>query len=436
MAQFRPVGERRGTKTCGERSCDGYPGVMMPTICRLAWTDAHLADISLPGGVMRLTRSLTSGLCRSALDGPDIFWGIGDRGPNIKPGAMADKYGAKHLRPLAQCDGAKIMPLPLVGPAMARFRIADGAIVLEELVALTDARGHAIAGLPVPGSIHSEHEPVFDPAGQALGTDPGGADTEGIAAMPDGTFWIAEEYGPSLLRVDRGGRVVTRWVAKGQGHYYEGACYPVAETLPALASARKLNRGFEAITAAPDGSSVIVAFQSPLAHPNRDAHEHSQHVRIWDLDATSGELLGEYIYALDEPETFHRDCAAGKVGRDDIKVSEIQLIEGRTMLVLERISLTTKIYQVTLNPQFLAPGTLADPQTRPTLEQMSASQLRDSGISVLDKHLVFSTDEHPEICGDLEGMILLEGGTLLLANDSDFGIEGAQTQFWQVPLAR
>ena len=169
----------------------------------------------------------------------------------------------------------------------------------------------------MPGGAQAEQEPVFDLSGQPLGTDPGGADTEGIAAMPDGTFWIAEEYGPSLLRVDRGGRVLTRWVPKGQGHWYEGAGYPIEEKLPPLASARKLNRGFEAITAAPDGSSLIVGFQSPLAHPDRQAHEHSRHLRIWELDGTSGALTGEYVYPLDKPETFLRDAAAGRVSRDE-----------------------------------------------------------------------------------------------------------------------
>lgn len=407
---------------------------MTSSIRRLSWADALLADIDLPNGTMRLTRSLTSGLCRSPADAPDVFWGIGDRGPNIKPQAAADQYGTEHLRPLAKRDGAKVMPLPLTGPAIARFRISGETIVLEAVIDLTDAHGHAISGLPVPGGSHSEFEPVYDLSGGALGTDPAGADTEGIAAMPDGSFWIAEEYGPSLLKVDRGGRILTRWVPEGQGRYFNGAAYPVEGKLPALASARKLNRGFEAIAAASDGSGLIVAFQSPLAHPDREAHDRSQHLRIWELDGTSGALIGEYVYPLDDPKTFRRDAAAGKVSRDDIKVSEIQLTGSRTLLVLERMTLTTKIYEVTLDRETLAPRSLTDPDTRPTLEQMSRSQVHKAGIPVLGKALVLSTDDHPEVCGDLEGMVLLGPGTLLLANDSDFGIEGAETQFWLATL--
>lgn len=407
-----------------------------PSVLRLSWSDIPLSEIHLPMGTMHLIRSLASGLCRTQTDEPGVFWGVGDRGPNIKPRSAADRYGTEHLRSLADIDGAKIMPVPTAGPAIARFRVSDDTVVIETITPLTDANGQAISGLPVPRGPHAEFEPVYDLSGQPLGTDPGGADTEGIAAMPDGSFWIAEEYGPSLLCVDRSGRVQKRWVPHGMGHCFEGSAYPVEETLPALAAARKLNRGFEAITATSDGSSLFVAFQSPLAHPDRAAHEHSEYVRLWELGGLTGDLLTEYVYPLDDPQTFRRDATAGKVGKDDIKISEIQLTDDGAMLVLERASLTTKIYRVTLDRHASAPARLCNQATRPTLEQMTRSELSVAGIAVLQKTLILSTDDHPEICGDLEGMIMLAPNQLLLSNDSDFGIEGAQTQFWLIKLAR
>jgi hypothetical protein len=51
---------------------------------------------------------------------------------------------------------------------------------------------------------------------------------------------------------------------------------------------------------------------------------------------------------------------------------------------------------------------------------------------VLNKVLVFDSDHHPEVSADLEGMTLLDERTLLLVNDNDFGIEGAETAFWRV----
>lgn len=407
---------------------------MSITFTKLDWADPHLARIDLPKGTMRLTRSLASGLCQSAHDAPNVFWGVGDRGPNIKPRTAAKDYGCDHLLPLAEIDGAKVMPLPEAGPAIARFRIDGHRILLEEVLELTDAQGQAIGGLPVPHGPHAEFEPIFDLSGTRLAPQSGGADSEGITALPDGSFWVSEEYGPSLLHVDRTGRVLMRWVPHGQAHCFAETHYPVLAVLPALASARKLNRGFEAIAAAPDGASLLVAFQSPLAHPNREAHERSRHLRLWQLDGATGALLAEYVYPLDRAETFRRDAEAGDVKRDDLKVSEMIWTADGTVLVLERISLTTKIYAVRLSPDQAAPAALADPATRPTLEQMSSRDLEQAGIPILAKRLILSTDDHPQVSADLEGMILLAPDRLLLVNDSDFGIEGAETQFWMAEL--
>jgi hypothetical protein len=409
---------------------------MTITITRLNWRDPHLADIDFPHGTMRLTRSLASGLCQSPLDPADVFWGVGDRGPNIKPKALFKRYGVDNMRKLIGNDGAKIMPLPQIGPAIGKFKIVGDTITLEAFSDVTGATGTPIGGLPVPDGPHAESEPIFDVNGFALETSPNGADSEGIAALPDGGFWIAEEYGPSLLRCDRAGKVAVRWVPKGSGHCFTGADYPVVEVLPELARARKLNRGFEAIAVSPDGAQLFVAFQSPLAHPDRAAHQSSRHVRIWELDGQSGALMAEYIYPLDDPATFLRDAAQGKVGRDDIKISEIVLMPEGDLLVLERASHTTKIYRVALGPELAAAPALSDPDTRPTLEQMTRKDLGRAGIKLLAKTLIVSSDDHPEISPDLEGMLLLSPTCLLLSNDSDFGIEGVETVFWRVDLGR
>lgn len=71
----------------------------------------------MPKGTMRLTRSLTSGLARCAADPADVFWGVGDRGPNIKPKAAVGRYGLDALKDAAALDGAKVMPLPQEGRA-------------------------------------------------------------------------------------------------------------------------------------------------------------------------------------------------------------------------------------------------------------------------------------------------------------------------------
>ena len=53
----------------------------------------------------------------------------------------------------------------------------------------------------------------------------------------------------------------------------------------------------------------------------------------------------------------------------------------------------------------------------------------------LAKTLVFSTDDHPEVAADLEGVAMLSDRQLLLATDNDFGTEGAETRFYRVTFA-
>ncbi len=399
-----------------------------PIARRLAWTDLALESVPTPKGEMALHRSLTSGLCRRAGDPAGTFWGVGDRGPNIKPKDAVSRYGLDHLAPLAALEGAKVMPTPEVGPALARFRLVGERVELEAVMPLHAADGTPLNGLPPPELAGAETEPAFALDGSPLPSSPDGADSEGIAARADGMFWIAEEYGPSLLLVDETGLVHRRLIPEGSSARYAGSRVPVVEALPTLAAARKLNRGFEALAMSPDGTTLFAAFQSPLAHPDRAAHDAGDVVRIWALNSTSGAFRAEYAYPLDPPESFRRDCAAGPVAKGDVKVSELAALGDGSLLVLERVTLSTHFYRVALG-ESLAPQFL-DPAHRPTLEQLG----QQGSVPLLSKVRVFSSDDHPEVCGDLEGLIVLDDGSLLLSNDSDYGTEGAVTQFWRVEV--
>ena len=81
--------------------------------------------LDLPSRALRLTRSLTSGLTRCASDPAGVFWGVGDRGPNLKPKAALELYGVAAMRQHLNSEGAKLFPVPAIGPSLARFRIAS-----------------------------------------------------------------------------------------------------------------------------------------------------------------------------------------------------------------------------------------------------------------------------------------------------------------------
>src|SRR6185369_1301645 len=125
------------------------------------------------------------------------------------------RYGLEHLRTLAKADGAKVMPRPDIGPTICQLRLQGSAVSLLRRIPLRGDSGRAISGLPIPAGA-ADVEPAFDLTGAPLGTDPSGADTEAIVALSDGTFWIGDEYGPSLMQVGPEGRVLQRWVPKGR----------------------------------------------------------------------------------------------------------------------------------------------------------------------------------------------------------------------------
>jgi hypothetical protein len=104
------------------------------------------------------------------------------------------------------------------------------------------------------------------------------------------------------------------------------------------------------------------------------------------------------------------------------------------LLILERISRTTKIYRVDLAPRFGVAAAHMDERTRPTLEQASAADKPFDAAPVLFKTLVLSSDDAPELDRDLEGMVVLSAHELLLVNDNDFSVEGARTRFWRIRL--
>ncbi|BCW90380.1 hypothetical protein sos41_35480 [Alphaproteobacteria bacterium SO-S41] len=375
-------------------------------VTRLKWTDIALEKLKLPARTMKLTLGLGSGLAVRAGDTSGTLWAIGDRGPNLKlKDAIAD-YGLDVLKPHMGEKGAKLIPRPGIGPAIVELRLAGDSIEHVRTLALTGRRGRPISGLPIPGGEGREVEPAYDLNGNACPDDPSGADTEALVALSNGSFVVVEEYGPSIMKVNAKGCITMRWVPEGTEGALDGADYPVAGVLPASAAARRLNRGFEALALSPDEKALYVMFQSAP-----EGSTGAPVVPVLKLSARTGKLLATYAYPFDKPKSFRRDAAAGKVDEDDLKVSEVVALDGETLLVLERITETAKLYAVRL-PRAMA-----------------------GEVPVLEKRLVFSTDDVPRIGPDVEGVALLTPTTLILVTDNDFGVAGAKTEFWKIEFA-
>jgi hypothetical protein len=79
--------------------------------------------------------------------------------------------------------------------------------------------------------------------GIKLAKDPDGYDPEGLVALPDGSFWVSDEYGPFVTHFTAQGREISRLSPYKTG----------PEALPAELKNRVPNRGMEGLTITPDG---------------------------------------------------------------------------------------------------------------------------------------------------------------------------------------
>src|SRR5262249_30313188 len=206
------------------------------------------------------------------------FYGLTDRGPNVDGP-----------------NGSKVFPLPDFNPKIGHFKIENGAAQLINTITLSDTTGKARTGLPNPPGPGNTGETALDLTGKTLPFDPQGLDTEGLAALPDGTFWISDEYGPYIVHFDASGRTleqITPFAKTAQGH-----------KLPSVLAKRIPNKGMEGLTITPDGTTLVGIMQSALINDiSQSDAGRTAPVRIVTLNLATGETH-QYVYLLEDPVT-------------------------------------------------------------------------------------------------------------------------------------
>jgi hypothetical protein len=207
------------------------------------------------------------------------------------------------------------------------------------------------------------------------------------------------------------------------------ANYRVIGALPAILKKRRLNRGIESLAVDPDEQFLYFMMESPLANPDNTAYKNSRYVRLFKISLRNFDLdsvVGEYIYVLDEPDTFTAD---NTTQQSDVKVSEMVALDIDKLIILERVTKHTKLYRLSnLDDATNILGTSWDDEAiEPSLEMQS--DLTAQGITLLDKELVFdSRRDLSDLDSNIEGIALLDDDYLVFINDNDFGIKGVQTR--------
>ncbi len=362
----------------------------------------------LPGSIANdrkvLLGSVGSDLWHGPTDPQDEFWMLTDRGPNGQ----------------IKVDGTnrRTFWVPDFTPMILRVKTEGKTIRILETVAIVGQSGKPVTGLPNLRGI--DETPYEYSAREILSFNPSGLDTEGLVRTTAGEFWIAEEYSPSLLHVDRTGKVLKRYVPEGLK--LDGTDYPVAAVLPAIYTKRKVNRGFEGLALSRDQQTLYAVLQSPLLNPDKKIGEGSRNTRLIVFDIPSEKVIAEYAYRFDVAKDFDPNP---KTTPDEMKLSGVAFINPTTLLVLERTDAVAKLYSVDLNKATnILNSKWDDPKTVPSLEALADPAT--ANVRVLPKSLVVDLNSLAGMPEKIEGVALVDPNTIAVSNDNDFDSEESQ----------
>lgn len=288
-----------------------------------------------------------------------------DRGPNENP----RKTGAKKSR--------RPFLIPDFQPRWVQFSFepASKTLRLDNQILLTH-NGRKMTGLPNKFEGDKWDEFPVDKNDKPISLDLMGIDPEAIVRTADGSYWMSEEYRPSLMHFSADGKMLKRLVPEGSPQGTGEAL------LPGRYLKRRMNGGFEGI-AFRDGT-VYGFLQSSLGGEEG-------RTRILAVDSETGKTKAEYLYEFDKaPEGTP---APNKIG-------DAAALPDGSFLVIEQNSeagakAIHNIYRFT-------PG--ADGEV---VKKTLLVNLVELGLSNFEK---------------IEGLALIDNKTLALVTDNDFAL--------------
>jgi len=367
----------------------------------------ELDIIKLKNKTLKLDTGIGSGAFHYKKDATNVFYTITDRGPNIRCVDSLKLMGE------SLCKKGKIFPTANFTPTIYKIKLFKNYYKVLEKIQIKDQDGKQVSGISNAGT-----ENAYDLKGKPIEFDAHGLDAEALIKLSDGSFWIAEEYGASLLHISSDGRILKRVVPEGFEKNLVGANYKISSSLPSLISKRPLNRGIESLAVSDNEKYLYFSMQSPLAHPNKNAYKKSRNVRMYKYDINTDKVVGEYIYQMDKPDTFKLDA---KKNQNAVKISEMVAVGNDELIILERVSQTTKFYKVKFSNSILN-SKWDNIDTMPTLEQ------RESVENAMKKELVLDTSTIEGMPKKIEGIAYIDENNWILINDNDFGITNYSTQ--------
>lgn len=345
------------------------------------------------------------------------FWTISDRGVNVD---------AANANPAA-CHPTydKMYGFPGYAPKIHRVRIAGDSIEILKTITMKRPNGETATGLLNPTGFGST---ALEKASTDTVTDCGsfnskiaekdiwGIDSEGIVVDTDGNFWICEEGGPTIWKLNPQGVVLKRFTpyAKLSGAQSQDVL------IDTVFKYRKNNRGFEGISITPNGK-IYVIIQSPLLYPTTSTGENTQIHRLLEINPVNNSTR---MFA------YLNEGNVGAAGPDQIrlrdwKIGDMAAVNDHEFLLIEAgargSSDVKKIFKIDITH---ATPVNADLYGGKTLEGLKdATGLDTNKIVPVSKTLFLDllASGWKSSLDKSEGIAIVNDSTVAVGNDNDYG---------------
>jgi hypothetical protein len=348
------------------------------------------------------------------------FWVCSDRGVNID--------GANANAPSCRPTYDKIYAFPNYVPKIHRIRLIGDSVQILQTITIKRPNGAGSSGILNPtgfGSTAAEKasndtvQDCMNFLSKITEKDTFGIDAEGLVVDKQGNFWLCEEGGVSIWKLNSNGVLISRYTP----YATKAGAQTVDIAIDSVFSYRKNNRGFEGIALSPSGK-IFAIIQSPILFPTKSVGEATRIHRILEIDPSTG---AQKMYA------YVNDGIIGPSGSNQIrmrdwKIGDMAAINDSTFLLLEAAIRGTsdfrRLYQINIVGATNVTSGLYN--TNKTLEALIDSiGLASAGITPVKKTLVMDllANSWPASLEKAEGLAIINDSTIAICNDNDYGVE-------------
>jgi hypothetical protein len=344
------------------------------------------------------------------------FWTISDRGVNVDC-ASANPAGCTPTYD-------KLYGFKDYAPKIHRIRLNGDSVQILQTITMKRPGGTNATGLLNPAGYGSSplEEASTDTvlncanfSSKIAPKDIWGIDSEGLVVDQDGNFWISEEGGPAIWKLNPNGVVIKRFTPFAN---LPGA-QPEDIQIDTIFKYRKNNRGFEGLSITP-GGKIYAIIQSPLLNPSTAVGEGTRIHRILEINPFDNSCR-MFVYLNDGIIGL----GANQIRLKDWKIGEMVAVNDNEFLVIEAAARGTsdikKIYRINI--------AAATPVTSALYSGVSLEALVDNSgllansITPVTKTLVMDllANGWPAALDKAEGLAIVNDSTIAVCNDNDYG---------------